>query len=155
MNMNLYEIEAAIMECVDEETGEIIDIEKLDSLMIARDTKIENIACWIKDLQSHSKRIKEEMDKFRAKKESVDNNISRLKAYLSGALEGEKFKTAKCSIYYMSTESVDVPDVSVLPEWALRRVEPEANKEAIKKAIKSGEAVEGASLIKNQSIVIR
>lgn len=155
MKMTLYEIDAAILECVDEETGEIVDIDRLENLLLKREVKIENVACWIKDLQSHSKRIKEEMDKFKAKKEAVDNNIERLKMYLSGALGGEKFKTPKVSIYYMNTESVDVPDVSVLPEWAVRIKEPEADKEAIKKKLKSGELVTGATLLKKQSIVIR
>ena len=30
--MTLYEIDSAIMDCVDEETGEIIDLEKLEAL---------------------------------------------------------------------------------------------------------------------------
>ena len=38
----LYEIEQAIMDCVDLETGEIIDIEKLDQLQMDREVKIEN-----------------------------------------------------------------------------------------------------------------
>lgn len=29
--MTLYEIDSAIMDCVDEETGEIIDLEKLET----------------------------------------------------------------------------------------------------------------------------
>ena len=42
--MNLYEIEKEIMSCVDMETGEIIDCEKLDALTMERYQKIENIA---------------------------------------------------------------------------------------------------------------
>lgn len=37
--MNLYEIDNAILECVDQETGEIIDTDKLTSLQMARDEK--------------------------------------------------------------------------------------------------------------------
>ena len=155
MKMTLYDIDAAILECVDEETGEIVDVEKLENLLIERELKIENVACWIKDLQSHSKRIKDEMDKFKAKKEAVDNNIERLKEYLYSALCGEKFKTAKVSIYYKNSESVYVPDVSVLPEWAIRVKEPEAKKDDIKKALKAGKEVPGATLVQNTSIVIR
>ena len=42
--MNLYEIENEILNCVDMETGEIVDIKKLESLQMERDQKIENIA---------------------------------------------------------------------------------------------------------------
>lgn len=37
--MTLYEIDSAIMDCVDEETGEIIDLEKLEALNIERDKR--------------------------------------------------------------------------------------------------------------------
>ena len=38
MKMTLYDIDAAILECVDEETGEIVDVEKLENLLIERST---------------------------------------------------------------------------------------------------------------------
>ena len=41
--MNLYEIDAAILGCVDVETGEIFDIDKFEELSLTRDAKIENI----------------------------------------------------------------------------------------------------------------
>ena len=47
--MTLYEIDNAILECIDLETGEIIDTDKLDALQLERETKIENVALWIKD----------------------------------------------------------------------------------------------------------
>ena len=40
----LYEINQGIIDCVDMETGEIIDAEKLAELQINRKDKIENIA---------------------------------------------------------------------------------------------------------------
>lgn len=47
--MTLYEIDSAIMDCVDEETGEIIDLEKLEALNIERDKKVEGIALAVKN----------------------------------------------------------------------------------------------------------
>ena len=41
--MKLYEIDEAIMACIDAETGEIIDADKLDKLTMERDAKIENV----------------------------------------------------------------------------------------------------------------
>ena len=56
--MKLYEIENAILECIDTETGEVIDIERLNELQMERETKIENVACWIKDLKAEAEAIK-------------------------------------------------------------------------------------------------
>lgn len=41
--MTLFEIDGAIMNCVDSETGEIINEEMLDALNMARNEKVENI----------------------------------------------------------------------------------------------------------------
>lgn len=41
---SLYEIEQSILDCIDTETGEIIDAEKLNELMLEKEVKIENVA---------------------------------------------------------------------------------------------------------------
>ena len=56
--MTLYEIDKAIMECVDLETGEIIDTEQLDKLTMEREAKLENVACWIKELKVEAEALK-------------------------------------------------------------------------------------------------
>lgn len=48
----LYEIDRAIMNCCNQETGEMIDKEALDALMMQRTEKLESVALWIKNLQS-------------------------------------------------------------------------------------------------------
>ena len=56
--MTIYEIDQSIMECVDLETGEIIDIDKLNELELEREKKLENVACWIKDLKAEAEALK-------------------------------------------------------------------------------------------------
>lgn len=41
---SLYEIDAGILACIDQETGEILDVERLDALQMERRTKIEGVA---------------------------------------------------------------------------------------------------------------
>ena len=53
--MNLYQIEAEMLTCISED-GEVIDLEKLDALTMERNSKVSNIACWIKDLKAEAKR---------------------------------------------------------------------------------------------------
>ena len=47
--MTLYEIDSSLMSLVDEETGEILDKEAFDAVVMERDTKIENVALWVKN----------------------------------------------------------------------------------------------------------
>jgi hypothetical protein len=58
--MNLYQINAEIENCIDTETGEILDIEALNNLTLEKDTKIENLACWYKNLMADVEALKAE-----------------------------------------------------------------------------------------------
>ena len=152
---NLYDINEEILKCVDMETGEIIDEEKLSSLQLEFNEKVEGIACWIKNLLSDAQAIKEEVANLSARKKSYENKAESLKKYLSSALDGQKFKTSKVSISYRKSESVDVQSINSIPEEYLKFTAPTADKTAIKKAIKSGEVIPGCELVENQNIQIK
>lgn len=156
--MTLYEIDNAILECVDLETGEIIDCERLEQLQMAFDEKVENIACWIKDLSAEAKAIKEEKDNLCQRQRAAENKAQSLKNYLSFALNGSKFKTPKVSISYRRSEAIEINDIGDIPaEFIKPRVlRPEdASKTDIKEAIKSGQDVPGAVLVEKNNIQVR
>ena len=58
--MTIFDIDEAILNLVDEETGEVVDIEALEALEMERDKKVSNIACWIKQLDAEAEAIKAE-----------------------------------------------------------------------------------------------
>ena len=151
--MTLYEIDSAIMDCVDEETGEIIDLEKLEALNIERDKKVEGIALAVKNYAAEA--IKEEEEKLAKRRRSCENAAQRCKDYLSHALDGEKLKTARVSVFYKSSESVTIDDLGSLAGEYIRIPEPQADKTAIKKAIKAGKEVTGAHLETSKSVIVR
>ena len=163
--MTLYEIDQAILDCVDMETGEVIDVEKLDELQLAKEEKIGNIAAFIKNLTAESKALKEEEDALAARRKSADKKIKSLKDYLSSALAGQKFKDSRCSIYFSkSAPSVHFPndDEKAFVEWAkehapeyLTYAEPTVNKTRLKEDINSGLEFSLASLEASTYIVIK
>ena len=153
--MKLYEIDETIMSCIDEETGEIIDSEKLDKLQMERDKKIENVACWIKDLKAEAEALKAEKQAFAERQKVAENKMESLKKWLAYALNGEKFKTVRASVSFRTTDKVEIADIYKLDENYLRYKEPEADKDAIKKAIKAGQEVAGVTLVKNTSVIIK
>lgn len=152
---NLYEINEQILNCVDMETGEIIDMDKLQKLQLAFDEKVEGIACWIKNLISDAEAIKVEKNILAEREKACKNKAESLKNYLHSALAGQKFKTAKVSIYYRKSKSVEVADVAKIPEEYLKYSEPEVRKTDIKKAIEAGEVFEGVELVEKQNIQIK
>lgn len=151
----LYEINEEILNCVDTETGEIIDPEKLSQLQMDFDDKVEGIALWIKDLLSDAAAIKAEKDKLNERQKVCENKAKNLKEYLSGFLAGKKFKTPRVAISYRKSESVNVSDIGKIPEEYLKYKDPEPDKTAIKAAIKSGQIIDGAEIVVNQNIQIK
>ena len=159
--MTIYEIDQAIMECVDLETGEIIDTEQLDKLQMEREEKLENIACWIKDLNAEAEAIKTEKQILANRQKVAENKAESLKKYLAYALDGQKFSTAKCAVSFRNTESVEVTEEGLEAlmkehDELLTYKAPEPNKTAIKNAIKNdGLNVAGVQLVQNISTIIK
>lgn len=153
---SLYQIDQAILECLDAETGEIIDAEKLNALFMEKNQKIENIALWIKNLQADALAYKAEKDAFAARQKAAENKVESLKAYLVSALDGQKFSTAKCAVSFRKSEAVQVDDVNSIPaEWIRTKTTIEPDKTAIKAAIKAGQEITGCKLVENTNISIK
>lgn len=151
----LYEINEEILNCVDTETGEIIDPEKLSQLQMDFDDKVEGIALWIKDLLSDAAAIKAEKDKLNERQKVCENKAKNLKEYLSGFLAGQKFKTPRVAIAYRKSESVNVSDIWKIPDDYLKYKDPEPDKTKIKSALKAGVSIPGVELIENRNIQIK
>ena len=151
----LYEINAAILSCVDLETGEIIDAEQLQALQMEREQKIENVALWYKNLLSDAVQYKAEKDVFAERERAAKAKAERLKEYLLDALQGEAYKSTRVNISYRSSSRVIVDDVLNLPPRFVRFADPEPNKTEIMAALKNGEEVNGARIESCQSIIIK
>ena len=153
--MKLYEIDQAIMDCIDMETGEIINEELLNDLQMERDAKIENVALWIKELKAEAEALKAEKLAFAERQKVAENKMESLKKWLAYALDGQAFKTVRASVTFRKSQAVEVADIWKLDENYLRYKEPEADKTAIKEALKAGQTVAGATLVENTSVIIK
>lgn len=153
--MKLFEIDEALQECFDAETGEILDITRFEDLQLEREQKLENIACWIKNLEADAEALKAQKMAFAERQKETENKAERLRNYLQYALQNTNFKTVNVEVKFRKTSKVEVPDVYKLDENFLKYSEPTADKTAIKKAIQDGQAVEGATLIENISMSIK
>jgi hypothetical protein len=153
---SLYEIDRSILECIDQETGEMIDPERLENLFMERNQKIENIALWIKNLQSDALAYKAEKEAFAEREKIAINKADRLKKYLADALEGQKFTTSRCAVSFRRSETISIADESILPKEFLKEtITYKPDKTAIKNAIKSGKEVNGCCLVENLNTQIK
>lgn len=153
---NLYEIDQEILACCDLETGEVIDPDRLESLQMARDQKIEGVACWIKNLLSDAEAIKAEKEALADRESKCRKKAESLKQWLAEALGGQKFSSAKCAVSFRRSETVEVGDLALIPAELLRvKTTVEPNKTAIKALLKDGQEVVGCCLVENQNINIK
>lgn len=164
----LYEIKKDIEDLLnavtDPDTGEVVDPDALDSLLLERDQKIENVALYAKDVNAEWVAVTHEIMILQQRADRLKNTEDGLKQYLARELNGEKFKTSKCDIGFRKSESADVDDDFI--EWAsdiencalhfLRKRETvSADKEKIKKFLKEGGKLEHCKLVTKYNISIK
>lgn len=163
--MNLFEINEKIANCfrisetevIDADTGEVLDADYLADLELQKDEKIENIAKFIKNLDSDAKQLKEQKELFAKRQKAAENKRDALKKYLSDFLNGEKWNAEDLSVAvsFRKSESVNIINEADIPEEYLIIQPSKIDKAAIKKAIKSGASVNGAEIEINNNIQIK
>ncbi len=162
--MNLFEIDSRLNSCfiidenvVDVETGEIFDKDYLDQLEMMKEEKIENIAKWIKNLDSDIEQLKKQKELFAARQKAAENRRDSLKNYLSTYLEYKKWeaKDKSVTVSFRKSEAVKIVDESIIPKKWFIKQDPKLNKAGIKEALKSDVKVRGAELETKQNIQIK
>lgn len=173
--MNLFDIDEKLYNLIengfDVETGEAYQTQEeldkaIDECGIELEKKIENIGCFIKNLEADAKALKEEEANLKHRREVAEKKVESLKKYLNGYLMAVypndtdrakwKFKTAKVVMGFRKSTTVEVPDIDKLDKNFLRvKTEVSADKTAIKDAIKNGKIVDGAFLQDNVNLSIK
>ena len=111
--------------------------------------KAENYAKVMKNLEGDILAIKTEIDRLTAKKKALENNIKNMKSTLQTAMETTgktKFKTELFSFNIQKSAPavvIDLEDMSKLPSQFIKQRDIEADKTAIKEALKRGENLDG------------
>ena len=161
---NLFEIDQTITNCIkldgrddyiDVSTGEIIDTEALNELKMERDTKIRNIACWIRNLQSDEEQLAEQEKIFRDRKNATKRKREQLESYLASFLNGRKWSNKEVRVLWRTSESVEITDMKKLSSYYLRFKEPDVNKTLLKADLKAGVVLSGAELVKKNNMSVR
>lgn len=177
INDQVDSIMAKIQNAFDESTGEIVDEElylksqkELDNLEIAQNDKIENIACYIKNLCSEVFALENEIKTFSQRKKVKENQLKRVKEYLANFLKLKgikKIETPKAVVSFRKSEVLEITDEEELLEYGkyrgdfLKYREPEIDKAELKKYIKlcidieEDEMPKGARIVEKQNLQIK
>lgn len=163
--MTLYEIDSQIKGIIDraydtvDDNGEVeINFDELEQLQEDRKTKLENIALYIKNLESEAAAIKAEEENLAKRRKRTENKADGLRYLLISSISanGDKeFSTARCSAKLRNNERTEVDDISLIPEKFIKeKIERKPDLTEIKKAIKAGEEITGARIVTNTTVRI-
>lgn len=161
--MTLYEIDAAMSQLIDPDTGELKDYEAFAALNLEREAKIENTACWYKDMVADAEKIKKEIDNLVSRKRTLEARAERLKEYLSKTLGGEKFSSPRCNISYRKSISVNISDAFTVATWLeengyerfTKYSDPTISKDGVKKLMAEGAQIPCVELTEKTSTIIK
>ena len=157
--MTIYEIDREILNLMDPETGEIADYDLFAQLQMDRQTKIEKVALWRKNLAAEAKAIREEEKALAERRKACEAKQERLDAYLDYALAGEKFSTPRVSISYRKSATVNVDMEQLLRDPDAERYlvydDPKPDKTAIKDVLKQGGSIAGCVLEEHNNMIIK
>ena len=171
MGMTLYDIDAHIAALdgaaeddmlIDAETGELLSVaQALDALRMEREEKLENVACWVKNLCAEADAIREEENRLVKRRKAAETKAANLKAWLLAAMTREdgttdKIKTGRVAISVKRNPPSTVVDDELLPStYKVAKITYQPNKELIKRELLSGGEVPGAHLEYGRSVIIK
>ena len=140
----IYDIDAQLSQLVDPETGEILDYDGFCALSIERDHLVEGTALWIQELKRQAEAIAAEK-RLQDRKATIEGRVDRLSEHLGNYLDHQKLQTDLVTVSFRRSEAVIVEPGARLTDDMLR-VKYEANKTAIKAALKAGQEIPGCWL---------
>lgn len=169
-NLSLYKLTAEMQEiltngfnsaCVDEE-GEIDEAKVNDyfnGLSVAIDTKIDNIASYIKSLKATITAFKNEEEALAKRRKALEKKEERLTDYLSACLQMSNmpyFESTRNKLTFRKSTMVNILNEGIIPEDFMNiKTVRTPDKKAIQMAIKDGEIIDGVELVEKQNIQIK
>ena len=153
--MNIFNEEDLMSMCIDADTGEF-DEAMFEGLKIERDKKIENIALWVLEDEAMAKSIKEQENKLKERRETLEQRVEKRKEFLRYIAEGKKLKTDRVTVSYRKSDAVKIVNEEIIPpEFKAVKTSYSVCKDEIKKALKAGQAVNGAELESRISTIVK
>lgn len=128
--------------------------------------KAENIGAWIKELNGEAEILREQEKAFAERRWVKERLAERLKTYLveqMNAVNLKKIDRPMVKMYIRNNpESAQFADEKAFIAWAkenaddlLRYAEPEIARTKVKEYLQAGHEIEGVTLERSQSVIIR
>lgn len=164
MKLTLYQIEQNYLQIAEQliDNGGETSPEIEQSLAITEEQLQNKSVAYsfvIKEMDGEVEIIENEIKRLQAMKKTRENASERLKANIKHAMELfniDEIKTPLVKINFRKSEAVEVDDVNQLPApYKVVKVTEQADKMAIKEAIKNGAEIPGCRIVANRNLQIK
>lgn len=164
--MNLYQLSVSLQNAIDvaeieaeNNAGVISDalFDDINAIELALDEKRAHVFRAIKNAQAQSLGIDAEIKRLQQRKKYSDNVVSRLRAWFALSIPADGCKTVEFNAFWGESEAVvyaeDFDPANLPIEMQSITVKPIAAE--VKKAIKSGVAIDGVQIVSSKFLTIR
>jgi len=121
--------------------------------------KVDAFGQFLRLETARVKAMREESQRLASRARAAETRLSWLKNRYLDTMQAYGLRKVRGDAYTLSvreTDTVDVTDLSALPELFLRRKETvEPDKAVLRESLKAGADVPGARLVKTQSLQVR
>lgn len=157
----LYDLVGQYLEIYNWDIDEETKLDTIEALGLDEEieTKAENYAKVIRNLEAENTAYKAEEERLKKKRDTNTKKIDWLKQNLQGAMEitgKTKIKGELFTLSVQNSKASVVVDEAKLPEkyWT-KKVTEAPNKKELYDLLKAGEEIEGATLQENRSLRIK
>lgn len=124
------------------------------------DDKVISIASFIRNLEATAEAIKKAEEAQAERRKSLEKKADFLRAYLISNMKAIGKTAIECPLFAVKIRqnppSVQVIDDAIIPiHFMTIKSQTVLDKKKLKEALEAGEQIEGASLIRNNSISIK
>ena len=163
--MKLYDLAEAyqnVWGLLENEDTDLTLVEQaLQTVEGAIETKAGNIAIFIRSLDADAEAIKAEEKRLADRRRAIENKRDGIKQYLQMQMEAMGIDKVKTSTHTLSIQNnppaLQILDPEVIPQKFLTLIPEhfEVRKKDVADALKAGENVPGAELVRGRSLRIR
>lgn len=157
----LYELVGQYLDIYNMDIDEETKLDTIEALGLDEEieSKVENYAKVIRNLEAENTAYKTEEERLKKKRDSNSKKIEWLKDHAQEAMEitgKTKIKGELFTLSIQNTKASVVVDEAKLPEkyWT-KKVTEAPNKKELYDLLKAGEEIEGATLQENRSLRIK
>ena len=158
--MKLYELTSAyeqLLEQAEEMDPEVFQ-DTLESIEDAIEEKAQNIAKLIRNLEGDIEVLKQEEQRLKRRRTSLESKVKSIKDYLKNELEGAGIDKVKSAHFNISIRNnppkVLVEDEKLIPsDYMIPKYSPD--KKVLKELLQSGKEIPGVRLIQERGVQIR